>query len=158
MRPEVLEGDDYDNISYITLIRAEVRAELGDTAGARTDYDSARAILDRVFEREPNSPPIFHIQRALALAGSGRTQDAIREARQSLELWPVGTDAFSAPLIMWFTAEIYARVGDADAAVDLLEHMRTLPNIWFSIPELRLDPRWDPLRRNARFQRLVAPQ
>ena len=56
---------------------------------------------------------------------------------------------------MWFSAEIYARVGDADAAVDLFEHLRTLPNIWFSIPELRLDPRWDPLRRDPRFQRLV---
>jgi len=154
MRPEVLEGDDLDNISYITLIRAEARAALGDTVLARIDYDTARAVVDRAIEREPNSA-ILHVQRALALVGLGRTQDAIREARKSLELWPVGKDAFNAPLIMWFTAEIFARGGDADGAVDLLEHMRTVPSIWFSIPELRLDPRWDPLRRNPRFQRLV---
>ena len=157
MRPEVLEGDDLDNISYITLIRAETRAALGDTALARIDYDTARAILDRAIEREPNAADL-HVQRALALEGLGRTQDAIREARKSLELSRVGNDAANGPLIMWFTAEIYARAGDADAAVDLLEQMRTLPNIWFSIPELRLDPRWDSLRRNARFQRLVAPR
>jgi serine/threonine-protein kinase len=155
MRPEVLEGDDLDNISYITLIRAEARAALGDTALARIDYDSARAILDRAIEREPNSA-VLHVQHALASVGSGRTQDAIREARKSLELLPVGKDAFNAPLIMRFTAEIYARAGDADAAVDLFEQLRALPNIWFSFPELRLDPRWDPLRRNARFQRLIA--
>jgi tetratricopeptide (TPR) repeat protein len=154
MRPEVLEGDDYDNVSYIMLIRAEARAALGDTALARIDYDTARAILDRAIEREPNSA-ILHVQRALASVGSGRTQDAIREARKSLELLPVGKDAFNAPLILSFTAEIYARGGDVDAAVDLLEHVRRLPNIWFSIPELRLDPRWDPLRRDPRFQRLV---
>jgi tetratricopeptide (TPR) repeat protein len=154
LRPEVLEGDDYDNISFIKLIRAEARTALGDTALARTDYDAARAILDRAIEREPNAA-VLHVQRALALAGLGRTQDAIRGARQSLDMAPVGKDAFNAPLIMWFAAEIYALGGDADAAVDLFQQLRTLPNIWFSIPELRVDPRWDTLRRNSRFQRLL---
>jgi serine/threonine-protein kinase len=45
-------------------------------------------------------------------------------------------------------------VGEHDAAIDELENLLSIPS-WISIWDLRLDPRWDPLREHPRFEKLV---
>ena len=50
----------------------------------------------------------------------------------------------------------YAAVGELEAAIDRLEYLVTIPNLFVSIPLLRLDPIWDPLRDHPRFQALEA--
>ena len=82
----------------------------------------------------------------------------MREARRARELQPLSRDAYYTPIFIFdHVAEVYMRVGDTDAAVDLLEQLSTIPN-WAGLgypAQLRFDPRWDRLRPNARFQRLV---
>lgn len=51
-------------------------------------------------------------------------------------------------------ARIYVRVGDHDSAITLLERLLTIPSR-VSVQLLRVDPDWQPLRSNARFQRLL---
>ncbi|MFN8573078.1 MAG: hypothetical protein U0132_13595 [Gemmatimonadaceae bacterium] len=59
--------------------------------------------------------------------------------------------------MMHHAAITFMRVGDNDAAIALLERLSTMPNyVGLSPAELRMDPLWDPLRRQARFQRLIA--
>jgi hypothetical protein len=52
-------------------------------------------------------------------------------------------------------SEIYTTLGDADAAIALLEHSLGTPR-GISVNMLRLDPIWDPLRSDHRFEKLVA--
>ena len=52
-------------------------------------------------------------------------------------------------------AEIYVRTEEYDAALDQLEYLLSIP-CPVSIPLLRVDPLYAPLRGNPRFERLVA--
>jgi len=45
-------------------------------------------------------------------------------------------------------------VGEFDAAIDLLEYLLDRPGM-MSIPLLRLDPAWEPLRNHPRFKKLI---
>jgi hypothetical protein len=52
-------------------------------------------------------------------------------------------------------AEIYARVGERDRALDLLQKLVGVPNaIYYG--QLKLEPAWDPLRSDPRFNQLLA--
>ena len=46
------------------------------------------------------------------------------------------------------------QVGDADAATDEIERLLSRPSL-VSVHTLRLDPRWDPIRNDPRFQALL---
>lgn len=51
-------------------------------------------------------------------------------------------------------AEIYIRVGEYEAAIDQLEYLLSVPST-ITIPLLRVDPLYDPLRDHPRFQALL---
>jgi serine/threonine-protein kinase len=51
-------------------------------------------------------------------------------------------------------AEVYAMLGDADAAIPLLEHSLS-SKVGIPVQRLRLDPIWDPLRNDRRFAALL---
>jgi len=61
-----------------------------------------------------------------------------------------------------FAALIYAHVGEANRAIDLIEHLLVTPSaltevgIAVTTQELRLNWWWDPLRSDARFQKIIA--
>jgi len=46
-------------------------------------------------------------------------------------------------------------VGEYDAAIDQLEYLLSIPSE-ISIPLLRIDPTWNPLRDNPRFQKILS--
>ena len=53
--------------------------------------------------------------------------------------------------------EIYAQLGEADAALELIELLLSMPaGREVSVPLLRLDPTFDPLRSDPRFEALLA--
>jgi hypothetical protein len=68
---------------------------------------------------------------------------------------PESQDAFDAPKVIVAVARIYAWTGESDQALQLLDRSLTTPN-GITVPLLRLDPIWDPLRSDPRFQKLVA--
>ena len=51
-------------------------------------------------------------------------------------------------------AVVYATLGEADSAVKQLRMLLSVPS-WISVPGLRADPTWDPIRRDPGFQALV---
>ena len=51
-------------------------------------------------------------------------------------------------------AEIYAWTGESDEAFRLLDHLLAVPSN-ITVPMLKLDPAWDPLRQDPRFQALI---
>jgi len=90
----------------------------------------------------------------VALAYMGRKADAIREGQRGLALQPVSKDAFSGAYNQHQLARIYILVGEPDEAVNQLEALLKIP-YYLSPGWLSIDPAFDPLRKNPRFQRLL---
>jgi serine/threonine-protein kinase len=90
----------------------------------------------------------------MTYARLGRKDDAIREAILATDLIPTSHDAVEGPTYEETLAAVYATVGEEDAALDLIERIFSRPG-QLSPGLLRLDPVWDPLRKNPRFQTLL---
>ena len=125
----------------------------GDDVAAQAAFDSARLLLDSVLVALPDDWRV-HASRGLALAGLGRRQEALREARWLEQSVVYREDAFDGRIVAERRARILAQAGEADAALDELEQLLAGPG-WLSVHVLRLDPRWDPLRDHPRFQALL---
>ncbi len=116
-------------------------------------YDEARSILETKIREQPEDAR-FHSALGIAYAGLGRKEDAIWEGKLGVELLPVTNEAMRGLWRFEALAKIYVMVGEFDAAIDQLEFLLSNPG-WMSIPLLRLDPAWDPLRDHPRFKKLV---
>ena len=90
----------------------------------------------------------------MILAGLGEKDAAIAEGRRAVELLPESQDAFDGPKMTVALAQIYAWTGESDQALQLIDRSLSTPN-GVTIPFLTLDPMWDPLRDDPRFQALI---
>jgi serine/threonine-protein kinase len=136
-----------------TLLEARVYRLLGQQERAQFAFEASRVFLESWVDDRPED---WRARRTLALAyaGLGRKADAIREAKTASELLPVSRDAVWGPLPRLTLAQVYAIVGEHDAAIEEVEYLLSIP-VYFSVWELRLDPVWDPLRDHPRFKKLV---
>ena len=90
-----------------------------------------------------------------ALAYLGRKDEAVRQGLRSLELLPLSRDRITGAYNQHQMARIYILVGQHEKALDQLEPLLKIPyNL--SPGWLKIDPTFDPVRKNPRFQRLVA--
>jgi len=85
----------------------------------------------------------------------GRRDDAIREGLRAVELRPCSKDSWTGPVWISNLAMIYAWVGDKDSAIKQLELSAAYPT-GITYGELKLNPDWDPLRGDPRFDKIVA--
>ena len=95
-----------------------------------------------------------HVTLGMILAGLGEKDSAIAEGKRAVELLPESQDAFDGPKMTLMLAQIYAWTGENDPALQLLERSLITP-AGVTAPSLKLDPIWDPLRTDPRFQALV---
>ena len=72
-----------------------------------------------------------------------------------MELLPISRDAYDGPLIATKLAVIYAQAGETDRAFELLDDLMKMPN-GPTPGTLRVEPEWDPLRSDPRFEKLLA--
>jgi TolB-like protein/Flp pilus assembly protein TadD len=125
----------------------------GDNAKSQTEFDHARVVSEQLLRDAPEDPA-RHAQHGLILAALGRKQEAIAEGKRAVELLPESQDAFDGPRCTKALAQIYAWTGEFDEAFRLIDHLLSVPN-GLSIALLKLDPAWDPLRKDPRFQSLI---
>jgi serine/threonine-protein kinase len=126
----------------------------GDKEKARAYADTARMAFEDQLKGAPDDAQL-HVLYGLALAYMGRKDQAIAEGERGVALLPVSQDAVSATYYQHQLARIYIMVGEPDKALDRLEPLLRLP-YHLSPGWLKIDPAFDPLRGNPRFERLVA--
>jgi len=126
----------------------------GDSAKAKAAFTVARSEVEKTLEREPDFSAALSLLGMID-AGLGRKEEAIREGRRACELLPISKDAIDGPLFAVNLAQIYAWTGDKDSAIEQIAAVERVPN-QLSYGLLKLDPRWDPLRGDPRFEKIVA--
>jgi len=126
---------------------------LDDQVDAHSAFERARIIAERLVRESPDDAA-RHGQLGLILAGLGQKDAAIAEGKRAVELLPESRDAFDGPEVTAVLAQIYAWTGEHDQAFGLLDHLLVVPN-GITVPGLKLDPIWDPLRKDPRYQALI---
>jgi len=129
------------------------RIALQDETGARAAFQKARDLLEAQLKQSPDAPEM-HIQLAKVLAYVGEKDAALAEAQRATELLPESKDAFGGPEIAEGVAEVYCIVGENGRAIELLGGLLSRPST-ITVPGLKVNPIWDPLRKEPRFQALI---
>jgi tetratricopeptide (TPR) repeat protein len=133
----------------------------GDSVAAGKSFEAARKVFEGAVTEAPSSAD-RHANAGLCYAFMGRKDDAIREGRRAVELKPESKDAYDGAIMNSFLALIYARVGENDLALSLLERLLRTPgavdtvNYSITVNDLKTRWEWDPLRTDPRFQKLVS--
>ncbi|HEY1769588.1 MAG TPA: protein kinase [Chthoniobacterales bacterium] len=126
----------------------------GDVVTARNDFLQARAEQEKIVREQPEFGPALS---ALGLidAQLGRSTEALQEGRRALELMPLEKNALDGAGVLYCFAMICAWTGQHDLALEEIEKSAKIP-AGASYGDLRLDPSWDSLRGDPRFEKIVA--
>jgi serine/threonine-protein kinase len=125
-----------------------------DDTAAKNAFTSARTLAAKTVSEQPDYAPAWTILGAID-AGLGRKNEAIAEGRRACELLPISKDAWDGVGFISYLALIYSWVGEKDLALEQLAIAAKSPN-GITYGELKLDPTWDSLRGDSRFEKIVA--
>jgi TolB-like protein/DNA-binding winged helix-turn-helix (wHTH) protein len=120
---------------------------------ARQACEAATATLEATAVKWPEAPGV-RSSLGWAYAMLGRKGDAIREGERAVALMPVSKNAIAEFHLARDLAIIKANVGEADAALDLIDHLLSIPGD-LTVAMLHTDPTWDPLRDHPRFEEIL---
>ena len=149
LTPDAFDGDR----AALAMCLAQAYALKGDAANVRLYAEEARKGFEDQLREAPNDDQ-RHVLRGLALAYLGRKEEAIREGKRGVALDPISKDAVGGAYDQHVLARIYILVGEPEKALDQLEPLLKMP-YYLSPGWLKIDPNFDPLRGNPRFQKLV---
>jgi serine/threonine protein kinase/Tfp pilus assembly protein PilF len=135
------------------FIEGVIARMVKDDGKARSAFSAARAEQEKIVQAQPNYGPALCVL-GLIDAGLGRKDDALREGQRAVELLPVEKDEMEGPAMIKYLAMVAAWVGNKDLACEQLAVVIRRPS-GLSYGELKLLPLWDPLRGDARFEKLV---
>ncbi len=134
----------------------------GDHAAAQESWRQARSELESFVKEQPEN---YNLIQDLALInmGLGEKTAALALAEQAIAMNPIEKDAVTGPIPVEVLARVAARMGEPDRAIAALHKVLSIPYsgaFAFGVPLtpalLRLDPMFDPLRNDPRFQELLS--
>jgi TolB-like protein/Tfp pilus assembly protein PilF len=132
----------------------------GDNLNAQKSFELARPAFEAAVKEAPASA-YRHANLGWLYGFMGRKDDAIREGQRAVELKPESKDAVDGALMNCYLALIYARVGEKERAIPLLERLLKTPgavdsvDYSITINDLKYRWEWDPIRNDPRFQKLL---
>ena len=126
----------------------------GDAAAAHQAFTAARVEVARTLSERGEFPQPLSVL-AMIDAALENKEEAVAEGRRASQLLPVAQDAITGADILMHLAITYVWCGDKDQALEQLSILSKIPSeVNYGI--LRLDPVWDPLRGDPRFEKIVA--
>jgi tetratricopeptide (TPR) repeat protein len=145
----------YDQFMFVpkSQLYAQIYGLVGEKQKEQEYHQSARQFLENKIKEQPNDSR-FYSALAIACAGLGLKDRAIQEAKKATDLLPVSKEFWRGNLRVKDLAQVYVMVGEYDKAFDQIDYLLSVPSE-LSVPLLKLDPVWAPLRAHPRFQKLV---
>lgn len=135
--------------------RVAIQTVAGRARLAQPECEQLRGLLAARAAEEPDEPSIL-AGLSWAYVCLGRKADALRTAQHAADLLPLSKDAYSGNYYLNGVAQIAAWTGEPDEALKLIAQLLAIPaGDTMSVPRLKLDPVWDPLRGDPRFQKLM---
>jgi tetratricopeptide (TPR) repeat protein len=166
----VLQNSDLNEVSYTgagatpkSFLQGLIEVAEGKQAEAQKLFELARPSFEKAVEEAPLSAD-RHANLGWFYAFAGRKDDAIREGKRAVELKPESKDAVDGAIMNCYLALIYARVGEKELAIPLIERLLKTPgavdSVDYSITvnDLKYRWEWDGLRNDPRFQKLINGQ
>ena len=136
--------------------RAAIYLMAGDGENARKEAEQALPLLQEHLRDRPDDT-FAMTQLSWSHLACGRTDDALRTARQALQALPITVDAHAGTTFVTGLAEIQVRAGEPREAINALRKQLGIPaGMSVSINRLKIDPVWDPIRNDPEFQQLLA--
>ncbi len=149
---------DSDRQTEEHFLRAEMYNQIGETELAREYYDSTIAVLER---RLPNTDEVISHYSAYSNLGFvyariGNKEKAIEYGDLAVEKESISDDALAGIGHLDRLLMIFVVTGEYDKAFELIDRLLSMPVATYVTPNiLRLDPLWDPIRDDPRFDSLI---
>jgi serine/threonine protein kinase/tetratricopeptide (TPR) repeat protein len=134
------------------MVLAFAQRLAGDTAGAKVTAEKARNTLEQLYRDQPDSQELAALL-SQAYAALGEKDSALKAGERAIMLLPRAKDAVDGPVMEENLALIQTICGENSRAISTLTQLLQTPYNGSITPALlRLDPIWDPLRSDPRFQ------
>jgi TolB-like protein/Tfp pilus assembly protein PilF len=133
----------------------------GDHAAAQESWRQARTELEPFLKEQPDNYVLIG-DLALVMMGLGDKAAALTLAEQAMKVLPLEKDAVDGPAPIEVFARVAAQHGEPERAITALQKLLSIPSegalasrVPLTPALLRLDPMFDPLRNDPRFQKLT---
>ena len=147
-------GSEDDSLSQ-RVARVAIKLIADDPKSVQPQCKELKSLLDTQLARNPDSMALLQ-QASWVDVCLGLNADAIAAARRAADLLPISKDHYYGVYQAEGLAEIEARAGAPDDALNLIEELLQIPaGQSMTIERLKRDPLWDPLRKDPRFDELL---
>ena len=142
------------SLAPLSLLRGQALALKGESEPARAAFLVAERELQGLLDK-PHELADAQSYLGLVYAGLGQKEAALKAGRAAVDLLPMSRDVIVGAFYLDRLARVEAQVGEGGSAIDhLAQLLASSGGETVSVATLQIDPAWDSLRKNPRFQAL----